>query len=96
MVLLKLVQSMTKMVMNPPEPFREEVLQHMRSSAAALCLRLEGLVALSGGSLPPGVAPPDYPLIPASRGFCLTLRSSLEAFRAALSRNGITVPPSTL
>ncbi|XP_072932156.1 (E3-independent) E2 ubiquitin-conjugating enzyme UBE2O isoform X2 [Epargyreus clarus] len=97
MVLLKLVQSMTKMLMNPPEPFREEILQHMRASAAALCLRLEGLVALSGGgALPPDVPPPDYPLIPASRGFCLTLRSSLEAFRAALGRNGITVPPSTL
>lgn len=108
MVLLKLVQSMTKMLMNPPEPFREEILQHMRANAAPLCRRLEGLVALSTGAplppgseapLPPGSeAPeaPDYPLIPASRGFCLTLRSSLESFRAALRRHDIDVPPSAL
>ncbi|XP_028163127.1 (E3-independent) E2 ubiquitin-conjugating enzyme isoform X2 [Ostrinia furnacalis] len=96
MVLLKLVQSMTKMVMNPPEPFREEILRHMRANAAALCLRLEGLVALSAGTNTSPVPPPDYPLVPASRGFCLTLRSSLEAFRNALRRNDIPVPPSVL
>ncbi|XP_053607115.1 (E3-independent) E2 ubiquitin-conjugating enzyme isoform X2 [Plodia interpunctella] len=96
MVLLKLVQSMTKMVMNPPEPFREEISSHMRQHAAALCRRLEGLVALSNGQAPPDTPPPEYPLIPASRGFCLTLRSSLDSFRAALRRNDIEVPPSTL
>ncbi|XP_037293692.1 (E3-independent) E2 ubiquitin-conjugating enzyme isoform X3 [Manduca sexta] len=99
MVLLKLVQSMTKMVLNPPEPFRREIVQHLRAHAAALCRRLEGLVALSRGEPAPGAAlpaPPDYPLVPASRGFCLTLRSSLDAFRAALRRNDIHVPPSTL
>ncbi|XP_061377073.1 (E3-independent) E2 ubiquitin-conjugating enzyme isoform X3 [Danaus plexippus] len=95
MVLLKLVQSMTKMVMNPPEPFREEILQHLRASAASLCRRLEGLVSLSNGQ-PCDLPPPDYPLIPASRGFCLTLRSSLESFRNALRKNDITVPPTTL
>lgn len=96
MVLLKLVQSMTKMLMNPPEPFREEILQHLRTHAAGLCQRLEGLVALSNGQSPPDVIPPEYPLIPASRGFCLTLRSSLESFRNALRRNDIIPPPTTL
>ncbi|CAH2233019.1 jg705 [Pararge aegeria aegeria] len=95
MVLLKLVQSMTKMITNPPEPFRDEILQHLRNSSADLCRRLEGLVALSNGE-PTDVAPPDYPLIPASRGFCLTLRSSLESYRNALRRNDINAPPSTL
>ncbi|XP_068631681.1 (E3-independent) E2 ubiquitin-conjugating enzyme [Battus philenor] len=95
MVLLKLVQSMTRMVLNPPEPFREEVLTHMRGAAAGLCRRLESLVLLSGGGAA-DAQPPDYPLLPASRGFCLTLRSSLDAFRAALRRNDIAVPPSVL
>nr|XP_034830802.1 (E3-independent) E2 ubiquitin-conjugating enzyme UBE2O [Maniola hyperantus] len=95
MVLLKLVQSMTKMLANPPEPFREEILQHLRTNSADLCRRLEGLVALSNGE-PTDVPPPDYPLIPASRGFCLTLRSSLESFRNALRRNDINVPAFTL
>ncbi|CAH0398000.1 unnamed protein product [Chilo suppressalis] len=96
MVLLKLVQSMTKMVMNPPEPFREEIVQHMRANAGALCRRLEDIVHLSNGQAPPDIIPPDYPLIPASRGFCLTLRSSLESFRNSLRRNEIPVPPTTL
>lgn len=101
MVLLKLVQSMTKMLMNPPEPFRAEILTHLRSSAGALCRRLEGLVALSraaeaGGAGGAEAPPPDYPLVPASRGFCLTLRSSLESFRSALRRHDIAVPPSEL
>ncbi|KAH9631978.1 hypothetical protein HF086_000315 [Spodoptera exigua] len=101
MVLLKLVQSMTKMLMNPPEPFRAEILTHMRSAAGPLCTRLEGLVRLSGGA--EGGAPaaepseaPEFPLVPASRGFCLTLRSSLESFRAALRRHDISVPPPSL
>lgn len=88
MVLLKLVQSMTKMLSNPPEPFREEILQHLRANAAALCGRLEGWVHDQ-----PDTAPPDFPLIPASRGFCLTLRSSLESFRKALRRHDIPAPP---
>ena len=100
MVLLKLVQSMSKMLMNPPEPFRDEILQHLRAESPALCARLEGLVRLSGeGAEAAGAGPeaaPEFPLVPASRGFCLTLRSSLESFRAALRRHDIAVPPSTL
>ncbi|XP_047994870.1 (E3-independent) E2 ubiquitin-conjugating enzyme isoform X3 [Leguminivora glycinivorella] len=87
MVLLKLVQSMTKMLSNPPEPFRDEILQHLRAHAAALCVRLESWVELSNGAA--DVPPPDFPLVPASRGFCLTLKSSLESFRATLRRNDI-------
>ncbi|XP_063896536.1 (E3-independent) E2 ubiquitin-conjugating enzyme-like [Helicoverpa armigera] len=97
MVLLKLVQSMTKMLMNPPEPFREEILTHLRATGGALCSRLEGLVRLSGeGGAEAEAAAPEFPLLPASRGFCLTLRSSLQQFRAALRRHDIAVPPCTL
>ncbi|XP_063380866.1 (E3-independent) E2 ubiquitin-conjugating enzyme UBE2O [Cydia fagiglandana] len=89
MVLLKLVQSMTKMLTNPPEPFRDEILQHLRAHAASLCRRLESWVELSNGAA--DIPPPDFPLVPASRGFCLTLKSSLESFRAALRRNDIAL-----
>lgn len=102
MVLLKLVQSMSRMLANPPEPFRAEILAHQRQCADKLCRRLESWAALSATTsdeatpTAPVASPPDFPLIPASRGFCLTLRSSLETFRAALRRHDITVPPSTL
>ncbi|CAB3223889.1 unnamed protein product [Arctia plantaginis] len=96
MVLLKLVQSMSKMLLNPPEPFRAEIMAHLRGSAAALCARLEALVAPGAGAGAGAGAGPEFPLVPASRGFCLTLRSSLDAFRAALRRHDIDVPPSAL
>lgn len=95
MVLLKLVQSMTKLIMNPPEPFRTEVSQHMRENAEELCRRLEGWVAISNNQ-DTDVPPPEFPLVPASRGFCLSLRSSLDAFRVALRRNDINVSDSKL
>lgn len=31
------------------------------------------------------LVPPDFPLIPASKGFCLSLRSALDAFRDILT-----------
>lgn len=34
------------------------------------------------------LVPPDFPLIPASRGFCLSLRSALVSFKEIL--NGLT------
>ena len=40
--------------------------------------------AAASTGLPAGVVLPDFPLIPASRGFCLTLARALEAFKAAL------------
>lgn len=137
MVLLKLVQSMSKMLTNPPEPFREEIIKHLRLHAAALCRRLIAWAALTGdeggiasgqegatpgqegttpgqegatpgqGGATPGqggaipgqegaVPPPDFPLVPASRGFRLSLRSSMESFRNVLARNDIDLPPTAL
>jgi hypothetical protein len=42
--------------------------------------------------LPAGLTPPDFPLMPASRGFCLTLARALEAFKAALATAAL--PPT--
>ncbi|KAH8037293.1 hypothetical protein HPB51_009848 [Rhipicephalus microplus] len=113
MVVLKLVQSMGRMILNPPEVFREEIEQHFRDNADRFVNRLEGWLRLSdawhtscpGSQATPetlkafakqgdyGVAGssafPDFPLLPASRGFCLTLRKALTGFKEILRSQGL-------
>lgn len=121
MVLLKLVQSMTKLINNPPEIFREQILMHFKTCGEAMYRRINSWMDLSNAanqsvpnttdessnkthskathneavsSVPASSAKcdlvaasiimPDFPLIPASRGFCLTLVGLLENFRKTL------------
>ncbi|XP_055590421.1 (E3-independent) E2 ubiquitin-conjugating enzyme [Uranotaenia lowii] len=123
MVLLKLVQSMTKLVANPPEIFSDQILQHFRQRGLDMYQRIkrwmdvsveanrlavsreleslpreneseivtsaaknvDALLASSGAT---DSCLPDFPLIPASRGFCLTLAGLLEIFQKILHANG--------
>ena len=90
MAVLKLVQSMTRMVINPAQPFNQEILDHMRANGQKFVtrLRLWRQMSMEQSSVP--VTPttssvagpwtndlPDFPLIPASKGFCLTLDKAL-------------------
>ncbi|XP_053658667.1 (E3-independent) E2 ubiquitin-conjugating enzyme UBE2O [Anopheles marshallii] len=134
MVLLKLVQSMTKLVSNPPEVFRDQILTHFHACGQRMYHRLKTWMELSndynrrisvaernekepiascdsgasqakGAPAPvasqedtaikdellsensdPLVPQPEFPLIPASRGFCLTLTGLLEAFQKQLQQ----------
>lgn len=107
MVLLKLVQSLTKMIGHPPDIFKCEIYKHQSLHANNLCTRLTRWMHMSEehnarhpeSPLTPdtvlndtasyNLQAPEYPLIPASRGFCLTLRSSLDSYRLALTKAGI-------
>uniref|UniRef100_A0A182Q3T4 UBC core domain-containing protein n=1 Tax=Anopheles farauti TaxID=69004 RepID=A0A182Q3T4_9DIPT len=136
MVLLKLVQSMTKLVSNPPEVFREQILSHFHACGQRMYRRLRAWMELSSGynrkasvsekkehestdtgtsettgpatstlsvnredgaenkceSVIPAISSeclisqPEFPLIPASRGFCLTLTGLLESFQNQLQQ----------
>uniref|UniRef100_A0A0V0G6I3 Putative ubiquitin-conjugating enzyme e2 o-like isoform x1 n=1 Tax=Triatoma dimidiata TaxID=72491 RepID=A0A0V0G6I3_TRIDM len=105
MVVLKLVQAMTKLVVNPPPVFKDEINQHFNQHANKLCERLESWLDLSENynnahPLSPttpttykqlqdmhtdGVSLPEFPLIPASKGFCITLRKTLVNFKNVLA-----------
>ncbi|XP_014261695.1 (E3-independent) E2 ubiquitin-conjugating enzyme UBE2O isoform X2 [Cimex lectularius] len=108
MVVLKLVQAMTKLIVNPPPVFREEINAHFNQHAEKLCQRLDSWLDISEkynnshplspttptsykdllaevGEVADGIALPEFPLIPASKGFCLTLRKTLVTFRQALA-----------
>jgi ubiquitin-conjugating enzyme E2 O len=136
MVVVKLVQSMTKMLISPPESFQTEIRSHLLNSSTEFVARLEewiqlsedwnsrcsgqgpnpvsptnpvspGLVLPSNGvggggggggggvGLPdfdrmqpllyPRVVLPDFPLLPASQGFCLSLKKALKSFKDLLN-----------
>ena len=96
MAVLKLVQSMTRMARCPPEPFKREIVQHLRERGECLAARLEGWREVSlqrnrSVDTPSSPAPPltvdlpDFPLVPASKGFCLTLERALVSLREALA-----------
>ncbi|KAF0293215.1 (E3-independent) E2 ubiquitin-conjugating enzyme [Amphibalanus amphitrite] len=102
MVILKLVQSLTAILRNAPSVFEEEVAEHMRTRAHKLIARLRHWLSVSeaataaGGATPTtdGAAPsefdrPDFPLLPASRGFGITLRKTLQTFEKALEECGV-------
>ena len=103
MAVLKLVQSMTKLLKAPHPPFQEEVKLHFKESGRKFTERLEAWKAVSeeqGRSLtatPTSPSPPiskahlpDFPLIPASRGFCLTLDKALKSLVNELQANSPT------
>lgn len=139
MVVLKLMQSMSKMITNPSEIFREKIEQHFCNCGTSIYERIKGWMDMSnefnernkqlqtgdngggggGGSDSNGrssttsvsssssccdhskdtsqlcVLPtnenskerplPEFSLVPASRGFCLTLAGLLENFRNKVS-----------
>lgn len=107
MVLLKLVQSMTKLIYNPPEIFSEQILAHFSVRGEDMYRRIKSWMDLSNDvnrktptctsapstpSVPESSTDatlstsvmPEFPLIPASRGFCLTLVGLLENFKKTL------------
>ncbi|XP_071444818.1 (E3-independent) E2 ubiquitin-conjugating enzyme UBE2O isoform X1 [Hetaerina americana] len=113
MVVLKQVQALTKIILNPPPVFKEEIFEHFQLHAYKLMNRLETWLQISerynnSHPLSPttptsfrelhgeaissaiNVQLPEFPLIPASKGFCLTLRKTLVSFREVLTSLGIS------
>ncbi|GFY60737.1 hypothetical protein TNIN_271202 [Trichonephila inaurata madagascariensis] len=107
MVVLKLVQSMAKLIVTPPEVFQQEITEHFQSQSSKFIKRLEKWLEISESynaehptsptspttfkeihacnSTAQDVPLPEFALIPASKGFCLTLRKSLADFKNILS-----------
>ncbi|KYN08640.1 PREDICTED: (E3-independent) E2 ubiquitin-conjugating enzyme UBE2O [Cyphomyrmex costatus] len=107
MVVLKLVQAQTKLLLHPPPVFKDIIIAHFKKHAEKLLQRLELWMEISEQHnnqhpLSP-VTPttfkeianidqkvlPEFPLIPASRGFCITLRKTLITFKSVLVKKNI-------
>ena len=97
MVVIKLVQSMTKLFKNPPETFKERIINHLVSVSDKFIKRHENYLAIAEfcnsnfiqtseqlynfKQLPESFVPlPEFPLLPPSHGFCLSLRKALTNF----------------
>lgn len=95
MVVLKLVESMTKVIANPPEVFRDEIIKHFRDRGEKMCNRIKNWMDMSTvATMPTNAQQPDFSLVPASRGFCLKLVGLLENFRNKLeAMNQLLLPP---
>ena len=106
MAVLKMIQSMTRLVKNPAQPFTEEIREHMTNNAHKFIARMRLWRKLSmeqsattpatpttPGASSSSLTPqelPDFPLIPASRGFCLTMDKALSEFDECLREFGET------
>lgn len=87
MVILKLLQSMSKMMSNPHEVFRDQIVRHFSDCGDAMHDRIKGWMDASnrlneaGCQHAAAADTPEFSLLPASRGFCLTLVGLLNNFR---------------
>lgn len=94
MVVLKLVESMTKIVINPPEVFRDEIIKHFREHGESMCTRIKSWMDMSTANVQTNAQHPEFSLVPASRGFCLKLVGLIENFRNKLdAMNQLVLPP---
>lgn len=108
MALLKLVQSMNRLIQNTPEIFKEEIQEHFQNHAGSLISRLEKWRSISvchntqhpTSPTTPGTFAsssnlsldlPEFPLIPASKGFCITLEKTLQSFKKSALAAGINL-----
>jgi len=111
MVVLKLVQAMTRLALNPPEAFKDHVLQHFLNNAQRLIERVDNWrhISLAAMNCSSSTTPeddislkgpesftqasekmPEFPLVPASKGFCLSLDKSVESLKSALKAQNIS------
>merc|ERR1712142_1102479 len=94
MAVLKLVQSMSRLLSNPPQLFVSEIRDYCIAHSPSLIRRLEKWLSLSttpstSASVATESALPDFPLLPASRGFCLSLEKALETYKLTLKSSSL-------
>ncbi|CAL4183407.1 unnamed protein product, partial [Meganyctiphanes norvegica] len=112
MVLLKLIQAMSKVINGPPDIFKQEIIHHFHKMGPSLVQRLECWLEISENHnschplspttpntfrefhvtaiIQKKVELPEFPLIPASKGFCITLRKTLQSFKQVLQSVGVS------
>lgn len=75
LVILKLVQAMTVLSVSPPEVFKDEIMTHFSQQGQTFCERIEKWTSKTNPHCP------DFPLLPVSKGFLLSLQCALTSFK---------------
>ncbi|RWS17012.1 hypothetical protein B4U79_09866 [Dinothrombium tinctorium] len=96
MVVLKLMQSMCKLIQHPIEIFAEEIREHFRNAAKSFIARLETWINLSKSTEESNDAEKstssngaEFPLLPCSQGFCISLKREILNFQQMLQAQNI-------
>ena len=93
MAVLKLFQSMTSLLKRPVEVFKEEIASHFGSRSKSLVSRLKKWKEMTdddqSAEIKGGNRGPDFPLLPLSKGFCISLEKNLEAFEKVLKESNL-------
>jgi ubiquitin-conjugating enzyme E2 O len=100
MVVIKLIQSMTKLLLTPPKTFETTIREHIVRIGHKFIERHENWASISELCISKSITTieelnkfkelrndvnlPQFPLLPASYGFCLTLKKSIALFRDTL------------
>jgi len=89
-VLIKMVQSMSRMIANPPAPWRNEVIAHITTQCPKLIERYtKWFITLNDSGLSAeerdGIELPNFSLLPVSKGFQITLAKTLASFTQLLN-----------
>jgi len=86
-VLIKLVQSMSRMIVNPPATWHTECLQHIKTHGPEMVKRYKMWLEISGSETADSsdASSPSFPLLPVSKGFKITLSKSISSFDKLLA-----------
>jgi len=99
MVLIKLVQSLSRMFVNHHSPWDNEINQYIRLHHTRLIERYHGWLKMSEECLATGILPkegqPGFPLLPVSKGFSITLKKTLENFAKLCDPGSVLLSTST-
>ncbi|CAH1973777.1 unnamed protein product [Acanthoscelides obtectus] len=80
LVILKLVQSMSELLQNPPDVFKQEIFAHFTQNGEKLCEKLDMYCREGEPWLP------EFPLLPVSKGLRLSLATALKSFQEVLHK----------
>ena len=81
MAVVKVTQSMARMFSNPPETFREEIISHARTRGQQFLERLRSWTSLDA---PASLT--EFPLLPPSKGFRLSLLRAISELDEVLQK----------
>ncbi|XP_070580497.1 (E3-independent) E2 ubiquitin-conjugating enzyme UBE2O-like [Ptychodera flava] len=85
---LKLLQSMGRMLNNPPEVFRDEVIDHCTKHGMSLVSRIEMWLAASREDTSTSSQHDvGFPLLPLSKGFVLSIEQPLQVYKSTLAKH---------
>ncbi|ELU16979.1 hypothetical protein CAPTEDRAFT_224111 [Capitella teleta] len=93
MAILKMVQSMARMALQSNPVFQDEIKEFLQSHGPRMYKRLSSWMTAENpdGASCPDPSLPDFPLLPLSRGFLLSLKRALSQLKTNLATLNVVV-----